>query len=122
MNKHIWRIFREWIQAKLNDDQASEAAALAQLKARGYRAYEDGLGLPILGSWFDGEIKPGMRFIWNENPADVAEVTQVSNGEVQAVTLNGAESWNEEHHFRSMVGNRMESWGRNKDWNGEGVQ
>lgn len=68
----------------------------AQLKGVGLIAYEDGDGLPRIGTWYNGPIEVGMKFIWNASSH--VKVTAVTDAGVCTGTF-----WNDKTHFRMMV-------------------
>lgn len=91
-----------------DDDSARERIGKA-LKATGLWAYEAGSGFPTIGNWYNGPIKPGMRFLWNPDASEErCRVTRISTGAdepmVWVVSLDRpgiGEVYNEENCFRS---------------------
>lgn len=102
-------LISEWISAWAVNDKPTQERANQGLNATGLWAYEAGSGLPIISHWYNGQIKPGMRFIWNPGGTEQkCRVTRVTTGGDEPLVwcvdvAGGPEFYNEESHFRAMV-------------------
>jgi hypothetical protein len=103
------RLIAEWMRAWAIEDDAAQERLNKELNALGLWAYESGHSMPTVGHWYNGEIKPGMRFAWNPEKSDVTcKVTRVTQGNSEPFVWCLASDcdrqvYNEESHFRSMV-------------------
>lgn len=102
-------LIARWISAWAIGDERSQKESNVALKETGLWAYEAGSGFPTIGSWYNGPIKPGMRFIWDPDgtrqPCRVSRVTnQADEPWVWCINPTGEpDIYNEEEYFRSKV-------------------
>lgn len=112
------KLISEWMLAWAADDNSTKDRVNARLKSTGIWAYEAGSGMPTVEPWYNGPIKPGMKFIWNPDSRtpQPCRITRITAGDVEPmvwsvavftlpanVNLDEKEVYNEESHFRSMA-------------------